>query len=50
MYFSRDDAINVYNHYDPINRGEIKIAEFLTDVKNKVINTTVRISLTELIQ
>lgn len=50
MYFTRDDAINVYNHYDPMNRSEMKIAEFLNDIKDKVLNTVVRIALTELIQ
>ena len=48
MYFTKDDAINLYNHYDPMNRGEMKIAEFLVDINDMILNMSVRLSITEL--
>ena len=48
MYLPRDDAINIYSHYDPINRGEIKIPDFFIDIKNMLMNITVKLKVTEL--
>lgn len=34
MFLTREDASHLSNHYDPMGRNEIKIAEFLIDIKD----------------
>ena len=40
--------MHLSNHYDPMGRGEIKIPEFLIDIKDKIQNFQVRLQITGL--
>jgi len=38
MYIDTDKTSHLLSHYDPMNRNEIRIAEFLVDIKDLVLN------------
>jgi hypothetical protein len=50
IYLGGDESSHVIMHYDPMHRQSIKVAEFLTDLKEHLFEKDIRIQLTELIQ